>query len=498
MRAAVNMATVFREIGYKPHGGQLPVLGSDSRMRVVSAGRRFGKSDVGGHELVVHGLRARSLADWYKENGKRMEYWVVGPEYTDSEKEFRVVWNELRKLDVPFDKPGSYNNPEGGFMHLSLWNGAFQLHAKSAKHPDTLVGEGLHGVVLAEAAKLKEVVWVKYIRPMLADFDGWALMTSTPEGKNWFYKRWQQGQDPAYSEWDSWRVPSWMNPYVYKTPTIGEHVRKVVELQKSPKNRHNAEELAEHLGLVIDSEIVGMLNDLTPDAFMQEIGADFTEFVGRVFKEFDEEWHVDDIPYEPSYLHYAACDAGYRNPSVWLYIQIDPWGNIDVLDEVYEREMTPDVFAETVRERQLDRGVRMFYGDPAAPGDNAQIEKILRIPSGGGTGGELKHRLDAIREALKPRKDLRHLPVGHTERLPRLRFHRRCTNTIREFLAYRYPDRKESILGDEAHENPMKKDDHTPEALGRFFAGWEGTPADSGMSRNNRATIGNKRRQRRM
>lgn len=495
----MRMEDVFREIGYRPHSGQKPVIESHSRMRVVSAGRRFGKSDVGGHELVVEACLTKDLADWYKEQGKRREFWVVGPEYTDSEKEFRVVWNELKKLEVPFDKPGSYNNPEGGFMHLSLWDGAFQLHAKSAKHPDTLVGEGLHGVVLAEAAKLKEIVWIKYVRPMLADFDGWALMTSTPEGKNWFYNLWQRGQDPAYSEWASWRVPSWMNPYVYKTATKGRDVRGVLDVMRDAKCRESAEEIAARLGSIIDPEIVGMLNDLTPEAFMQEIGADFTEFVGRVFKEFDEEWHVsDDVEFNPGYQHYAAMDAGYTNPSVWLYIQVDPWGNIDVLDEVYERGLTPDEFALVVKERGLDRGVKRFFPDPASPGDNVQVERILKIPSGGGTGGELKYRIDAIREALKPRKVLRYLPVGHPERLPRLRFHRRCTNTIREFLAYRYPDKKSTVLGDEAHENPMKKDDHTPEALGRFFAGWDGTPDASGGTRNSRATISAGRRARRM
>ncbi len=491
---AVNPQTVFSEIGYRPHAGQIPVIRSNARMRVVSAGRRFGKSDVGGHELTVEALMTQGLARHFKEMGKRREFWVVGPEYTDSEKEFRVVWNELRKLDVPFDKPGSYNNPEGGFMHLSLWDGAFQLHAKSAKHPDTLVGEGLHGVVLAEAAKLKEKVWIKFIRPMLADFSGWALMTSTPEGKNWFYEKWRDGQNPALTEWASWRVPSWMNPYVYKTPTSGEQVRWVLDQMRDPRRRLTAAEMATMHNLMIDSEILGLLDDLTPEAFLQEIGADFTEFVGRVFKMFDEEWHVDDLDYNPSYAHYAAVDSGFTNPSVWLYLQVDQWGNIDILDEVYERGLTPPEFADMVKDRHLDRGVHAFYGDPAAPGDNAQIEKALRIPSRGGTGGELQHRIDAIRAALKVRPIVAHLPIGHPERLPRLRIDRRCVNTIREFQEYRYPERRDTILGDEAHENPMKKDDHTPEALGRFFAGWEGTPADGGMTRNNVAVVGRQKR----
>ena len=496
--AAANPMAVFRELGYRPHMGQVPVLRSNARFRVASAGRRFGKSNVGGNELIVHALRAKSCADWYVENGKRIEYWVVGPEYTDSEKEFRVLWNGLTKLEVPFDHPGSYNNPEGGFMHLSLWNGAFQVHAKSAKHPDTLVGEGLHGVVLAEAAKLKQIVWVKYIRPMLADFNGTALMTSTPEGKNWFYEAWQNGQKTGLSEWASWRVPSWMNPYVYKVPTRGSEVRHVLELMRDPRESRTAEQLVPALGYQIDPEVTSLLDTLTPEAFLQEIGADFTEFVGRVFKEWDEEWHVSDtLRYQPSWGHFAAVDYGYTNPNVWLFIQVDPWGNLEILDEIYESGLTADEFADVIRERELHRVTR-FYPDPASPGDTAQLEKKLQVRASGGTGGELQDRIDAIRHRLKVQPQLAHLPLGHPERLPKLRVHPRCTNVLREMDAYRYPERKDTILGDEAHEKPMKKDDHTPEALGRFLAGWEGTPASQGSTRNSHATISGSKRDRRM
>jgi hypothetical protein len=49
----------------------------------------------------------------------------------------------------------------------------------------------------------------------------------------------------------------------------------------------------------------------------------------------------------------------------------------------------------------------------------------------------------------------------------------RCTHTIYEFGEYRYPEIKnEQVESSTArYELPMKKDDHTPEALGRFLAG---------------------------
>lgn len=480
---------VLDQIGWDPHSGQLAVAESTARNRVVSAGRRFGKSDIGGHELVPEALFTASVANDLKLAGKRREFWIVGPEYSDSEKEFRVLWNELTKLDVPFDRPGTYNDPISGNMHISLWNGAFQVHGKSAKYPTSLVGEGLSGVILAEAAKLKEKVWTKYIRPTLADFHGWSLMTSTPEGKNWFYDYWQRGQNPNETEWDSWRMPSWLNPYVYRTPTLTRDVKLMFEFKKLSafKNMTMKEIFLEHnakadgtLGhykepFQVDPEILSLMDDLTPEAFNQEIGADFTEFVGRVFKDFDEEVHVRPLTWNPAWETYAAVDYGFTNPNVWLLIQVGPWGEVNVMEEIYEHGLTAIEFADLIIDRGLcPAGLRAFYPDPSSPGDTRILEQKLRVRARGGTGGELKDRIDAIRLGLK--ESPLHVPRGHIDRRPKLLINQgHCPKTVHEFNEYRYPDQKNDLHLDSL-DKPLKKDDHTPEALGRFWKGYFGTP----------------------
>ena len=82
-----------------------------------------------------------------------------------------------------------------------------------------------------------------------------------------------------------------------------------------------------------------------------------------------------------------------------------------------------------------------------------------------------------IRATLNPRNA--HLPEGDPERLPRLLINRRCVNTIREFSDYRYPETRNDQANN-ANERPLKKDDHTPEALGRLFVGYFGAPANEG------------------
>jgi hypothetical protein len=463
----VSRAKVFEGIGYSPHAGQQRILDSKARFKVTAAGRRFGKSENGGHRLTTYAFLSYYKKAELEDSGKRMEYWIVGPNYSDAEKEFRVLYNDCVKLGFPLDRPGTYNDPIGGQMHISLWKGKFQVHAKSAAHPESLVGEGLHGAIMAEAAKIKERVWTKFVRPTLNDFHGWAELTSTPEGKNWFYKMWQRGQDPDQEAWESFRMPAWANPHVYPlgaTDEVIDHIRADIA-NRVPITQDYVQGLIAR-GMKIDSEVVQLMLDLTDVTFNQEIGARFEDFVGKVFGEFDEEEHVRDLAFNPDWATYAAVDYGFTNPNVWLLLQIDPWGDrIHVLDEVYEPGLSPLDFAKEIKRRNLcPTSVLKFYPDPASPGDTRVLSSELKVPFGGGTGGELKHRIDMIREYLRP------YPMHDPERYPRLLFDRKCVRTIHDFNEYRYPDTKDK-QDKNTPEAPMKKDDHAPEALGRFFAG---------------------------
>lgn len=467
-------------VNWQPHQGQLLVAENNCRHKVLSAGRRFGKSYMGGvDKLLPEVFITKPIATTLLSDGRKRIFWIVGPTYQDSEKEFRVIWNFLKKLEIPMDKP-SYNSPESGDMVITLWGGAMQIIAKSAQVPERLVGEGLSGVILSEAAKLKDSIWPKYIRPTLADFNGWSFFSSTPEGKNWFYDLWRNGQDPNNEQWASWRMPAWINNYVYKTPTIEADVMRLLEIRRT--SSASVFKLARDHKLTIDTEILDSINELTHEAFMQEIAADFTEFVGRVFKEFDEEKHVTDLTFNPGWQTFAAVDYGYHNPNVWLLIQVGPWGEINVLDEIYEEGLDPEDFADEIRWRRLNPGnLRYFFPDPADPGASRILEKKLNIKARGGTGGELNNRINHIRKALRDPRVVTSelyiepdLDVGQTR--PRLMFDRRCKRTIEDMLNYRYPEKQsDRETSTKRFDSPMKKDDHGPEALGRFFAGFFGS-----------------------
>lgn len=483
-------------VGFEPHSGQLEVMEAQARHKVVCAGRRFGKSVVGGHELLPYAIKAKIEADELRKRGHRREYWCVGPQYATAEKEFRVFWDLCKRLEIPMDQPGSYNSTESGLMKVSLWKGAFLFQAKSAQHPESLVGEALSGVIMAEAAKIKPIVWQQMIRPTLGDFGGWSLHTSTPEGKNSFYELYNYALDPEHKDWRGFRMPAWRNNYVYKTPTIDADVKTMLRI-KEESFGVSAFQIARDNNLTIDSEVLATADELTIPLFNQEYAAEFTDFVGKVFKEFDEETHVSRLEFQtaPGWQTVAGVDYGFTNPNVWLLIQISPWGAINVLAEHYQENQTADEFADEIIRRGLcPSDLTYFYPDPASPGDTRILESKfrkagLRATSRPGTGGELKARLDLIRLALKnwikdetiydPDNPATHGYQGNEDLRPQLMFDIKCPRTIKDMGEYRYPDTSEQSKGEvstKRFELPMKKDDHGPEALGRFLAGLYNAP----------------------
>jgi hypothetical protein len=498
--------SLWGESTWEPHDMQREILLDPTRNKVVALGRRAGKSQTGGRRLVPEAFRTWYELDRLRALSQRREYWIVGPEYSDSEKEFRTVWNELKRLGFTFDKPGSYNNPESGEMIISMFDRRFIVAAKSAKYPGTLVGEGLSGVIMAEAAKMKLSVWHKYIRPTLADFNGWSMFNSTPEGKNWFYDLYMIGLDPRREDWKSWRAPSWVNHHVYPGGVNEEFMAKAIEMRRRHKfdsllllykqisrsgkirfrPTREGRVLKDKNGeVIVNEEIWSMFLDMSLEMFNQEIAALFTEFVGRVFKDFDEEIHVTPQEYQPHWQTFACADYGFTNPFAWLVVQVDPHGErVHVLDEYYEvYKTTKEAAAEIAARGLAPRTIRTFYPDPAEPDRTKDLAGILKLKPHSKGSIPLEDRLEWIRRGLKidPR-------LGGA---PSLTIHPRCANLIREMNNYKYPESAEKAgeKGRSAKEKPMDKDNHAPEALGRFYSGffgrpWAGGPKQSQAKQN--------------
>jgi hypothetical protein len=424
----------FEETGYRPHAGQQLAHYDNTRHRVLSNGRRWGKSMFGGKEIETMAF----VRNW---RGEPMRGWIIGPEYTDAEKEFRIIYDTFKKLGIDTISSKFLNNIENGNMHIAT-NWGFDLQCRSARHPESLVGEGLDFVLLAEAGRHRRRTFTEYVRPALSDKRGISIMSGVPEDASenaLLYWGYHKGQDPNQHQWKSWRLPSWTNTAVF------------------PGGR-------------TDPEILEAEDDLTEDEFRRQYGGEFILKRGRVMKEWDDEVHVGNLSYNYDWPLYAACDFGYRNDWVWLWIQVDPLDHFVhvIAEQRWKFRDTEDIARVELKENILTQKLLAIYPDPSSPDDAAILRRTLGVPTKSNTGGEIKQRVQMIRSALKQRPE--HLPDGHPDKKPGLIVDASCHKLIWEMReGYRWPESHQDFKND--REIPMDVDNHGPEALGRFFKG---------------------------
>jgi hypothetical protein len=84
---------------------------------------------------------------------------------------------------------------EGGLIlsqdrSRGIWRlrGGILFEFRSGERPDLLVAAGLAGLWIDEVARLKKAAWRDNLLATLADLRGWALLTTTPLGRNWFWR----------------------------------------------------------------------------------------------------------------------------------------------------------------------------------------------------------------------------------------------------------------------------------------------------------------------
>jgi len=235
------------------HPAQLDIFNSKKRFKVVSAGRRFGKSRLAAWILLIKALQSEEKDVFY-----------IGPTFQQAKD---IMWNMLKELGQGVIKD-AYENT----ARLTLINGR-KIYLKGSDRPDSLRGVGLAYVVLDEYASMKPNVWEQIIRPTLADVRGGALFIGTPAGKNHFYDLYTEALKEEDEEWQAFSFNSTDNPYIP------------------------------------DDEIEAAKRSMSSMSFRQEFEASFETFSGGIFK---EEWFLTGTePDEGNYV-IAVDPAGFE------------------------------------------------------------------------------------------------------------------------------------------------------------------------------------------
>ena len=281
------------------------ILSHPARFKVITAGRRFGKS-VLGLMFLLKGQMLQGENRWY-----------ISPTYRQG------------KLTVfPILKSIIRNQPDWKIneTELSCTRLGATIAIKGSDAADSLRGAELSRVVLDEYAYQKAGVFEEVIYPMLTTTHGNAMMIGTPDGfsSNNFYDYFLKGQGED-DQWKSWQ---------YKTIDGGFVDQKELELAKS---------------------------NLDERAYRQEFMANFETAANRAAWAFNREEHVKRADELSSYQVIGIDHNVDYNTAVLACIYGD--GTVHYIDEIRQRNSSTEMLSKEMKSKWIN--VKECYPDPA-------------------------------------------------------------------------------------------------------------------------------------
>lgn len=165
---------------------QRAVADSDTRFRVLVAGRRFGKTH----------LAIRELAKFARFPNREVVY--IAPSYRQAK---TIVWKALKQKLSKVRWIKKINESE---LTIHLVNNS-QISLRSADNYDSIRGMGIDFAVFDEFADIASETWTEVVRPALSDRQGHALFIGTPKGiSNWAKDLYDRGQ-MHMDDWSSFQ-----------------------------------------------------------------------------------------------------------------------------------------------------------------------------------------------------------------------------------------------------------------------------------------------------
>lgn len=206
-------------IPYKPRKHFLALHASTKRWKFVVAHRRAGKSVSEINEMIKRALTNERTFP-------HPRYAYVGPSFAQTKD---LIWGYLKYYAGSI--PGATFSESD--LSCTLPNGAtITLYGGAAAY-ERMRGLYFDGIVLDEFPLLNPAVFSTVVRPCLADYRGWAIISGTSNGDDHFHELKKRNQnDPT---WDFFIIPV--------TETDALHPDEVVEMTKDMSPEEYAREM---------------------------------------------------------------------------------------------------------------------------------------------------------------------------------------------------------------------------------------------------------------
>jgi len=261
-------------IPYVPREHFKALHNSDKRWIFAVAHRRAGKTVALCNQIIRKAL----------ENQRTFpppRYGYIGPTFAQAKD---LVWGYFKHYTSVLPKV----KVTEGDLQIILPNGAMiNLYGGSAAY-ERMRGLYFDGVVADEYPLLNPTMLGSVIRPCLADYQGWAVISGTSNGDDHFHDL-KKRAEQENSGWEIFSIP------VDQTDALDP------------------------------LEVAEMRKDMTADEFAREMMCSFDapiegSYYGEVMNDIQMAGQITGVPYDPNALVFTAWDLGIDDETViWFY-----------------------------------------------------------------------------------------------------------------------------------------------------------------------------------
>lgn len=223
-----------------PHTGQLEVLRSKARFKVICAGRRWGKSNLSLSKCIYELIQPK----YHKGKEVPSQVAYVTPTYSLGKDFFQDVLKYL-----PTNLIKSANKTD---LQIQLITGGVMRFITGEEMDNHFRGKKFHFVVIDECSQIKH--WnecAKALRNTLADYKGECWYISTPRGYDHFFSLYQLGLTKQ-NGYESFHYTTYDNPYIDKDEI--DAIR--LETTEADFNQENLAIPSENASAVVQSKYI--------------------------------------------------------------------------------------------------------------------------------------------------------------------------------------------------------------------------------------------------
>lgn len=385
-----------------PTGAQLDFAKCGAWCKAFVGGLGSGKTLIGVYEVIRYAKRHPNSITICTEPTYPMVRDILLPEFE-------------RQLQA---QPGLQHSVLKQEWKIRLgYNGA-QIWLRQADQFDKLRGPSVAQIWMDEAALCKRAAFdILTSRLRLPGYPLRALVTTTPRGRNWV---WDVFAGPAALDGAVlFRRSSLDNPYL-------------AELTKG----------------ILQQNYSGV-------TYRQEVEGLFEVFEGLVYRDFDQDAHVDEPPAKHAWRGFAAgVDWGWTDPAVIVVAGLDADGILWQVAEFVAARLPIGELVVQAERLARKYGIMAFFCDPSQPANIYELQKagLNALPANNAV-------IPGI-AALNGR-------IGNG----RFRLSPSCPETLKELLCYSFPVDGEGRV---KRDMPEDANNHCMDAARYLTAGIDG------------------------